>query len=75
LERATRFQGKGVFQTDNARAAFQPVMDAMKTEVTWEQSGLGFHATAMFLDDRPSTRRLRDWFWKLVGKTGEKPER
>lgn len=24
------------------------------------------YSTAMFLDDRPSTRRLREWFWQLV---------
>jgi hypothetical protein len=69
LERATRFQGKAVFQTDNPQEKFQPVMDTMKTHVTWAQSGLGFHATAMFFDDRSSTRQLRDWFWELVGKT------
>jgi hypothetical protein len=67
IERATRFQGKAVFQTDNPQDKFQPVMDAMKTKVTWAQSGLGFHSTAMFLDDRPSTQQLREWFWQLVG--------
>jgi hypothetical protein len=41
-------------------------MDVMKTSATWTQSGLGFHSTAMFLDDRPSTRQLREWFWQLV---------
>jgi hypothetical protein len=66
LERAARFQGKAVFQTDNPQAKFQPVMDVMKTQVTWTQSGLGFHSTAMFLDDRPSTQSLREWFWQLV---------
>jgi hypothetical protein len=66
LERAARFRGKAVFQTDNAESKFQPVMDVMKTSATWTQSGLGFHSTAMFLDDRPSTRQLREWFWQLV---------
>lgn len=66
LERAQRFRGKAVFQTDNAPKAFQPVMDRMKTEVTWVQSGLGAHATAMFLDDRPSTVQVREWFRRLV---------
>ena len=69
IERAARFKGKAVFQTDNPQVYFQPVMDAMKTDVTWIQSGLGAHATAMFLDDRPSTRQLREWFWNLVGKS------
>lgn len=67
LERAARFRGKAVFQTDNPREKFQPVMDAMKTNVTWAESGLGFHSSAMFLDERPSTRQLREWFWRLVG--------
>jgi hypothetical protein len=66
LERATRFRGEAVFQTDNAPKAFQPVMDVMKTEVTWASSGLGAHATAMFLDDRPSTVQVREWFQRLV---------
>lgn len=67
IERAARFQGQAVFQTDNSPDKFQPVMDAMKTKVTWAQSGLHFHSTAMFLDDRPSTQQLREWFWQLVG--------
>ncbi len=66
IERASRFRGKAVFQTDNSPEKYQSVMDAMKTQVTWAQSGLGFHSTAMFLDDRPSTAQLREWFWQLV---------
>ena len=66
LERATRFRGKAVFQTDNSPTAFQAVMDAMKTEVTWASSGLGAHATAMFLDERESTRQLREWYLRLL---------
>ncbi len=66
LERAKRFRGRAVFQTDNSPAAFQAVMDAMKTEVTWASSGLGAHATAMFLDERESTRQLREWYLRLL---------
>jgi hypothetical protein len=73
LERAARFQGKAVFQTDNPQAKFQPVMDVMKAQVTWTQSGLRFHSTAMFLDDRPSTQQLREWFWQLVAPDGYRP--
>ena len=69
LERAARFQGQAVFQTDNAEAKFRPLMDVMKTNVTWAKSGLGAHSTAMFLDDRPSTQKLREWFLQLVEKT------
>ncbi|RFC44678.1 MAG: hypothetical protein DVB28_000942 [Verrucomicrobia bacterium] len=68
IERASRFQGAGVFQTDNPEDKFRPVTDVMKTQVTWAHSGLGFHSTAMFLDDRPSTQQLRQWFWKIVEK-------
>ncbi len=71
LERAARFKGKAVFHTDNSPDKFQSVMDVMKTKVTWAQSGLGFHSTAMFLDGRSSTRQLREWFWQLVGNPHE----
>jgi hypothetical protein len=66
LERAKRFRGGAVFQTDNSPKAFGPVMEAMGAPVTYASSGLGAHATAMFLDDRPSTVLLRSWFRKLV---------
>ena len=72
LERATRFKGKAVFQTDNPPEKFQPLMDVMQTHVTWAKSGLGAHSTAMFLDDRQSTQQLRAWFWRLVGTTANK---
>lgn len=71
FKRAARFKGQSVFQTDNSRDPYQSVMEAMQTKVTWAQSGLGAHSTAMFLDDRPSTRQLREWFWQLVGKADE----
>jgi hypothetical protein len=56
-----------VFHTDNAAAKFQPLMDAMRVPATFVQSGLGAHATAMFLDDRASTRQVRAWYRDLVG--------
>jgi hypothetical protein len=71
LLRAERFRGSAVFQTDNSQAPFQPIMDRMGARVTWASSGLGFHSTAMFLDERPSTQNLRAWFWDLVRKDGE----
>lgn len=69
LERGARFRGRSVFQTDNPREKFQPVMDVMNTQVIWADSGLGFHSTAMFLDDRPSTQQLRTWFFNLISDT------
>jgi hypothetical protein len=68
LQRARRFTGKAVFQTDNSEEKPQTVMDAMHTGVIFVRSGLGAHACAMFLDSRPSTQQLRQWFWDLVGK-------
>lgn len=68
LGRAARFKGVAVFQTDNPREKYQAVMDAMMAEVTWADSGLHWHSTVMFLDDRPSTKQLREWFWRLVGE-------
>lgn len=71
IERAVRFKGKAIFHTDNSQEKFQPVMDAMQTTVTWASSGLGFHSTAMFLDERASTQQLRQWFWQLVAHHDE----
>ncbi len=68
IERARRFRGLGVFQTDNRQTDVQPMMDAMKVPVVFGGSGLGAHATAMFLDERPSTKQLRQWFWDLCNK-------
>ena len=67
MERARRFRGRSVFHTDNATAKFQPLMAAMGVPATFVQSGLGAHATAMFLDDRASTRQVRAWYRDLVG--------
>jgi hypothetical protein len=66
LERARRFQGQAVFHTDNRENALRPLTDVMNAFTTFVQSGLGAHATAMFLDDRDSTRKLRRWFEQLV---------
>lgn len=69
VKRAERFRGVAIYQTDNRREKYQPVVEATSPDVewTWDQSGLGFHATAMFLDDRPSTLRLREWFRRWTG--------
>ena len=69
VERAKRFQGEAIFQTDNRLEKYRPVVEATDPGVrwTWAESGLGFHATAMFLDDRPSTVQLRRWYRDLVG--------
>jgi len=68
VERAPRFRGRAIFQVDNSQEEYQPVVDATEPSVkwTWVKSGLHFHSTAMFLDDRPSTKQLRQWFHDLV---------
>ncbi|MDF1658895.1 MAG: hypothetical protein P1U58_14865 [Verrucomicrobiales bacterium] len=68
VERAKRFQGIAIFQTDNDRKKYAPLVATTDPSVewTWAKSGLGFHATAMFLDDRPSTVQLREWFRLLI---------
>lgn len=66
IGRARRFRGAGVFHTDNPESRVRPVTEALGVPATFVQSGLGAHATAMVLDDRESTRRLRAWFAELV---------
>ncbi|MCE9630409.1 MAG: hypothetical protein K8S94_06790 [Planctomycetia bacterium] len=66
VERARRFRGTSVFHTDNPAASVKPIGDALRVPVEFASSGLGGHSCAMFLDDRESTRRLREWFSDLV---------
>ncbi|MEM1293756.1 MAG: hypothetical protein AAGH89_00230 [Verrucomicrobiota bacterium] len=65
--RAPRFRGQAIFQVDNSQEKYQPVVDATNPSVdwTWVPSKLGYHATAMFLDDRPAMVTLRQWFQDL----------
>ena len=66
LDRARRFRGVGVFHTDNPAKKVQPFVDAMGVTATIVSSGLGAHSCAMFLDERESTRKLREWFTELT---------
>ncbi|MFM8496306.1 MAG: hypothetical protein ACKOEM_12390 [Planctomycetia bacterium] len=77
IERAGRFRGASVFHTDNSADRVKPVTDALGVPVTFVSSGLGAHSCAMFLDDRESTRRLREWFTNLTATDaeGRVPER
>ena len=74
IARAPRFGGQAIFQIDNKQNKYQKVVDATRTEVnwTWVKSGLGYHATKMFLDNRDSTRKLRQWFATLTAKEGSR---
>jgi hypothetical protein len=71
IARAPRFRGEAIFQVDNTdkKANYEQLMDHTDPAVewTWVSSGLGAHATAMFLDDRPMMIQLREWFRQLVG--------
>lgn len=66
IARARRFRGVSVFHTDNAEARVRPITDVMSVPTTFLHSGLGAHATAMFLDQRESTHALRRWFSDLT---------
>ena len=66
IERAGRFRGVSVFHTDNSEEKVRPVTEAMNVPTTFVQSGLSAHSTAMFLDDRESTKALRRWFAKVI---------
>lgn len=66
VERARRFRGAAVFHTDNAPERIRPLEEPLGVPVTIVKSSLGAHATAMFLDDRESTRRLRAWYDELM---------
>jgi len=68
IARGARFRGLSVFHTDNDAAAVRPVTEAMGVPTEFVASGLGAHSVAMFLDDRASTRRLREWFADLVSR-------
>jgi len=71
MERARRFRGTSVFHTDNAAEKVQPFVDALGVPATIVSSGLNAHSCAMFLDDRESTRQLRDWFTALTTTDAE----
>lgn len=64
VERAPRFQGSSIFQIDNSGQKYAPVVEATnpKVEWHWEESHLGYHSPAMFLDERPAMKKLRQWW-------------
>jgi hypothetical protein len=68
VARAPRFRGRAIFQVDNSEERYSSVQEATLPEVewTWRKSGLGYHATAMFLDDRPLMIEIRQWFQDLL---------
>lgn len=67
VDRAGRFRGRSVFHTDNPEERVRPVTESLGVPSIFVASGLGGHATAMFLDDRPSTQSLCRWYAELTG--------
>lgn len=65
-ERAHRIGPRPIFQTDNSAEPMVTMLNEVGAKVTYATSGLGAHATAMFLDERPSTIQLQNWYRKLV---------
>ncbi len=69
IERAPRFLGEAIFQVDNAKkkANYEQLMEHTDPSVewTWVSSGLGYHSTAMFLDNRTMMVQQRQWFRDL----------
>ncbi|MDD7985225.1 sulfatase-like hydrolase/transferase [Lentisphaera marina] len=70
IKRAARFKGKAIFQVDNKAEKFQALVANTDPSVkwTWANSGLGNHATTMFLDNRDMMIQLRQWFKDLTTK-------
>lgn len=64
-ERIKHFKG-AYFQTDNSNE--EPKNMLMEANITSQfvNSGLNAHSTAMFLDNRPSTIKLRNWYTALT---------
>lgn len=69
IERARRIGSREVFQTDNGGKEPRKMLSDLGVKVTFATSGLGAHDCAMFLDDRPSTVQLREWFTRVTGQT------
>lgn len=66
LDRIKNFSGESFFCTDNDHKVLKDIFESSKVKATFVNSGLGAHSCAMFLDDRPSTLKVREWFKELV---------
>lgn len=56
------------FHTDNTAPKLKEMLSNAKINATYVNSGLGAHACDMFLDERPSTEQLREWFWSTMNE-------
>jgi hypothetical protein len=67
-ERMPRIRGRATFHTDNDRPEFRKMFEPFDFPAEWMSSGLGYHADAMLLDDRPSTLALRQWMADVLDR-------
>ncbi|WP_066631415.1 alpha/beta hydrolase family protein [Labilibacter marinus] len=64
-ERLQKFKGS-YFMTDNNKEELKSMLKETGVKATFASSNLNAHATAMFLDNRPSTLALREWYQELI---------
>lgn len=60
--RVARLKGRPVFLIDNGSYPWATMVPAADSPLQMESSGIGAHSAANYLDDRPSTVKLRQWF-------------
>jgi len=65
--RLLRLGRRAVFQTDNNGPQPKLMLAEVKADVQYASSELGAHSSAMFLDDRASTLKLRNWYQSVIG--------
>ncbi|NJB81341.1 alpha/beta hydrolase family protein [Wenyingzhuangia aestuarii] len=68
--RLQNLNGTKIFHTDNIKKnkELQKMLADQNVDVTSAESDLNTHACAMFLDNRPSTLKLRKWYQDLLKK-------
>lgn len=60
--RVARLKGRPVFLLDNDSFPWVTMVPAAGSPMQKENSGIGAHSAANYMDDRPSTVKLRQWF-------------
>jgi len=70
LERSMRIGNREFFLTDNFKEEPARMLGEAGVKTVSARSGLGAHGAAMFLDDRPSTVAVRDWFCRVTAAAG-----
>lgn len=60
--RIARLKGRPVFLLDNDTFPWATMVPAAGSPMQKENSAIGAHSAANYLDDRPSTVKLRQWF-------------